>query len=144
MQPERSSAARPAARRRALDPRVDPRPRRIQLDQPLEQRRLLRVPARGPLVEVVMAVDEPGRREAAGSVDPRSLAAARGAGADRGDPIALDDDVPVLVDGAADGGDRAAFDDHDPDQYDLLVAPFIGALVDDARSPASRFSSDHH
>ena len=63
----------PGARRRPLDARIDPRPRRVELDQPLEERRLLRVPARGPLVEVVMAVDQPGRREAAGAVDSRPV-----------------------------------------------------------------------
>ena len=75
----RGRAARPQQRRqtracrRALDPRIDPRPRRIELDQPLEERRLLREPARGPLVEVVVAVDQPGRREAAARVDPRAF-----------------------------------------------------------------------
>ena len=122
MQPERSSAASPARAAARSMPRVDPRPRRVQLDEPLEQRRLLREPARGPLVEVVVAVDQPGRREAAGRVDPRAVAAARRAGPDGGDPVALDDDVPVLVDGAADGRDRAAFDDHGPDQYDRRTA----------------------
>ena len=63
----------PRACRRALDPGVDPRPGRVQLDQPFEQRRVLREPARRPLVEVVVAVDQAGRREAAGRVDPRAV-----------------------------------------------------------------------
>jgi hypothetical protein len=102
----------PGTRRRALDPRVDPRPRRIQLDQPLEERGVLGEPTRRPLVEVVVAVDQPRRGEAARAVDPRTVER-RLAGTDGRDPVALDDDVPVPVDGAADGGDRAALDDHE-------------------------------
>ena len=91
------SAAAPRARRapRRAPTRVDPRPHRIQLDQPLEQRRLLRQPARRVLVEVVVAVDQARRREAAAGVDPRPFAAARGPGPDGRDPVALDHDVPV-------------------------------------------------
>ena len=70
----------PGPRRRALDPLVDPRPDRVQLDEPLEQRRLLRQPARGPLVEVVVAVDQARRGEQPARVDPLALAARRGPG----------------------------------------------------------------
>ena len=111
MQPERSSAASPAraaARSIAL---VDPRPRRVQLDEPLEQRRLLREPARRPLVEVVVAVDQPGRGEAARARRCRVAVAGAPAGPDRDDPVALDDDVPVAVHGAGDRRDRAALED---------------------------------
>ena len=81
--------------------------------EPLEQRRLLAEPARGPLIQVVVAVDEPGRCEAAAAIDPAAFAARRRARADRDDPAALDHDVPVGVLGAGgvDGRDRAAFDD---------------------------------
>ena len=92
--PERSSAASPAraAARSMLG--VDPRPRRIELDEPLEQRRLLRQPARGPLVQVVVAVDQARRGQAAGGVD--ALAVAGGAPSPTDDdPVALEGDVPV-------------------------------------------------
>ena len=103
----------PGAGGGALDVAVDARPHGVELLQPLEQRRLLRHAARGPLVEVVVAVDEPrawrasrGRRCACPRRRccprrPRSIAAV------------LDDDVPVGVLGArgVDGGDRAALDD---------------------------------
>ena len=58
------------ARRGVDDRRVDVLPDRVERDEPLEQRRLLRVAARGVLVEVVVAVDEPGRGELAAAVDP--------------------------------------------------------------------------
>ena len=61
----------PGARRGALDPRVHARPHRIQLDEPLEQRRLLRQPAGRVLVEVVMAVDEARASRASRRVDLR-------------------------------------------------------------------------
>ena len=56
---------------------VDVRPHRVERDEPLEQRRLLREAAGGRLVEVVVAVDEPRRRQQAAAVDP---AAGRRAG----------------------------------------------------------------
>jgi hypothetical protein len=61
---------------------------------------------------VVVAVDQPGRGEAAGRVD--ALVGGRAAAlADRGDPPVVDDDVAVGVLGAGgvDGGDRAVVDD---------------------------------
>jgi hypothetical protein len=97
----------------ALDPRVEPGPRRVQLLQPLEQRRLLGQAARRPLVEVVVAVDQAGGGEAAGGVDPAAVRRGRAALADRLDPAVRDDDVAgaVLGAGRVDGGDRAALDD---------------------------------
>ena len=64
----------PGAGGRPLDLGVDVRPHRIELDEPLEQRRLLGEAARGPLVEVVVAVDEPRRGQAAAAVDARDVA----------------------------------------------------------------------
>ena len=105
----------PGAGGRRLDLGVDVRPHRIELDEPLEERRLLGEAARGPLVEVVVAVDEPGRGQAAAAVDARDVAVLRGrrALADRDDAVALDDEVAVAVLGAGgvDRGDRAALDD---------------------------------
>ena len=100
-----------AAGRGALDLAVDVRPHRVQLLQPLEQRRLLGEAAGRPLVQVVVAVDEAGRGEAAAAVDPRALCVRR-ASADGDDPVVLDHDVAVGVLGAGgvDGRDRAAFD----------------------------------
>ena len=95
MQPDRSSAASPAraaARSIAL---VDPRPDRVQLDEPLEQRRLLREPARRPLVEVVVAVDQARASRGSPCASIRGAVVAAPAGTDRRDPVALDDDVPV-------------------------------------------------
>ena len=98
---------------------VDQRPHRVELDQPLEQRRLLRESARGPLVEVVMAVDETGRRQVAAAVDPAGFGPThparpirRGSLTDSHDPLALDHDVPVAIlgPGRVDGRDCAAFD----------------------------------
>ena len=98
-----------------LDRGVDVRPDRIELLEPLEQRVVLREPARGPLVEVVVAVDEPGRGEQAAAVDPDLLLVARRrrAGADLVDEAVADDDVPVavLAAGVVDRRDRAALDD---------------------------------
>ena len=53
----------------ALDLLVDVRPHGVERLQPLEQRRLLGEAAGRPLVEVVVAVDEPGRGEHAAAVD---------------------------------------------------------------------------
>jgi len=102
------------ARGRPLDLVVDVRPHRIELDEPLEQRRLLSQPPRRPLIQVVVAVDEPRRREHAAPVDtPRVRRLRSRAVADGDDAIPVDDDVPIAVFGAGrvDGGDRAAFDD---------------------------------
>jgi hypothetical protein len=108
----------PGAGGRRLDLGVDVRPDRIELDEPLEERRLLGQAAGGPLVEVVVAVDEPGGGQAAARVDVAggwgsNSGLRRRALADRDDAIALDDEVTVAVLGAGgvDGGDRAAFDD---------------------------------
>ena len=63
---------------RVLGLGVDPRPHRVELDEPLEQRRLLRPGARQRLVQVVMGVDEPRRDDRAGR-GRRPLSAAGGA-----------------------------------------------------------------
>jgi hypothetical protein len=96
---------------------VDVLPDRVQRDEPLEQRGLLRVAARGPLVEVVVAVDQARGRQLAGGVDAadrgaRGLARRR-ALADRRDAAVLDDEVAVgdLAALVVDGGDRAVLDD---------------------------------
>ena len=114
----------PRARGRLLDRGVDVRPDRIELLQPLEQRVVLRQPARGPLVEVVVAVDEAGRGEHAAPVDADLVLVARGRGAraDLVDEAVADDDVAVRVLGAVavDGGDRAALD-HEPGHRDCAA-----------------------
>ena len=100
----------------ALDLLVDVGPHRVELLQPLEQRRLLGEPARGPLVEVVVAVDEAGRGEHAAAVDADvAVLPLRRAGADLVDEAVAHDDVAVGVLGrvGVDGGDRAAVD-HEP------------------------------
>jgi hypothetical protein len=98
----------------ALDARVDAGPGRVELLEPLEQRRLLGEAARGPLVEVVVAVDEARRGEAAARVDPPAgLAGRRGSLAHGLDPPVRDHDVALGVLGARriDRGDRALLDD---------------------------------
>jgi hypothetical protein len=96
----------------ALDVGVDPSPGRVQLLQPLEQRRLLGEPAGGPLVEVVVAVDEAGGGEAAASVDAAAVGVRR-TFAHGFDPPVRDHDVAVGVLRArgVDGGDRAVLED---------------------------------
>jgi hypothetical protein len=92
---------------------VDVRPHRVELDEPLEERRLLREAARGPLVEVVVAVDEPRRGQAAAAVDAAPFALRRRSLAHGDDAVVLDDEVAVAVlgPGSVDRGDRAAVDD---------------------------------
>ena len=95
---------------------VDLRPHGIEGGEPLEQRRVLGVTARGRLVEVVVAVDESGRgQHPARVVDARAVAQARGgrAVADGGDASVLADEMAVLDLAArvVDGRDRAALDD---------------------------------
>ena len=86
----------PGPRRRVLGLGVDPRPGRVELDEPLEQRRLLGSGARERLVEVVVGVDEAGRDESA--AEPRALVRVRlGAGPDRGDEAVLEEDPAVRV-----------------------------------------------
>ena len=63
---------------------VEPRPHRVQLDQPFEQRRVLRAGARERLVEVVVRVDEARCDERAAEVEP-ILARRLGASAHRRD-----------------------------------------------------------
>jgi hypothetical protein len=106
----------PGAAGGAFDVSVDLRPDGIELLQPLEQRRLLGEAARSPLVEVVVAVDQPRRGQAAAAVDAPALDGGRGAVAHGRDPAVLDHDVPVGVLGAGgvDRGDRAALDHERP------------------------------
>ena len=134
----RTAPARPGrrGRRRA-------RPRRrcrahigYELLQPLEQRRLLGEPARGPLVEVVVAVDE--ARAWRGSRGRRSGVAVVGGAAPA--PTAairpsVDDDVAVGVLGAGgvDRGDRAVLDDEPSSSR----APPAGRRRGSSRSPCS-------
>ena len=105
------------ARRGPLRLGVDPRPDGIELDEPLEQRRLLREPARDPLVQVVVGVDEPGGGEPAAAVDADHVAVARRArGRRRRRRAAVRDHqvaVRVLRARRVHRGDRAALDDGD-------------------------------
>jgi hypothetical protein len=102
----------------ALDLGIEVGPGGIQVLEPLEQRRLLRQSPRGPLVEVVVAVDQPRRGEAAAAVDADLVLAVRGRGGPRADGVdeaVADDEVAVGVLGAlgVDRGDGAALD-HQP------------------------------
>ena len=84
------------ARRRVLGLGVDPGPGRVELDEPLEQRRLLGPGARERLVEVVVGVDEAGRDDRA--AEPGALVRLRlRARPDRCDEAVLDEDPAVLV-----------------------------------------------
>ena len=79
---------------------VDARPGRVELDEPFEERRLLRAGARERLVEVVMRVDEARRDDRAGEVDAlvRLGLVAR---ADGCHEAVLDEDPAVRMLGAA-------------------------------------------
>ena len=82
--------------RRVLGLGVDPRPGRVELDEPLEQRRLLGAGARERLVEVVVGVDEAGRDDRA--AEPDALVRVRlRSRPDRRDEAVLDEDPAVLV-----------------------------------------------
>ncbi len=115
------------ARRRGgvCDLRVNARPDRVQLGQPVEQRRVRRVAASGPLVEVVVGVDQPRGDQAAGRIDAphRALLGRGGTGADRHDALTLDDDVAL-----AELGARVVDRDH-------------GAALDDGPAHACAFRS---
>src|SRR5215204_6964225 len=106
----------PGAGRRTLHVLVYERPCRVQVDEPLEERGLLREPAGGPLIEVVVAVHEPRRGKAPAPVDAqRPLAEVffrHVAPADGRNAIALDDEVAGGVLGAAGvyGGHGATLD----------------------------------
>ena len=94
------------ARCRVLRLCVDSGPGRVELDEPLEQRRLLCPGARERLVEVVVRVDEAGRDDRAAESHPfvslRLLADAH-----PHDEAVLDQDpaVRVLGSGVVDGED---------------------------------------
>ena len=93
---------------------VDPCPHRIERGQPLEERGIGGEPARHPLVEVVVGVDQAGGEQAARAVDhscARDLG--RGSLADGLDPVAHDDDVAVgqLGAGRVHGRDGTPLDD---------------------------------
>ena len=89
----------PVARGRVLRLRVEPRPDRVALDEPLEERPVLRAGARQVLPEVVVRVDEPGRDDGAAEVDPL-VGDGRLAGAGRGDEAVLESSQPSRVLGA--------------------------------------------
>ena len=89
----------PGARGRVLGLCVDTRPGRVELDEPFEERGLLRAGARERLVEVVVRVDEPRRDDGAGEVVP--LVGLRlGARADLGHEAVLEQNPAVRVLGA--------------------------------------------
>ena len=95
---------------------VQARPHGVERGEPLEERVVDREAAGQPLVEVVVGVDQPRGGQAAGAVDVRrpGQVAGRRPGADRGDPVALDDHVAagVLRAIGVHRRDRAALD-HD-------------------------------
>jgi hypothetical protein len=108
-----------AARRGADHLLVDPRPDRVEGDQPVEEVRLLRQPAGEPLVQVVVGVDQTGGDKAAARVDPLVDRGQRGRR-----PRAHLSDAPVrhhdmagrvLGAGTVHSGHRAALD-HQPHQ----------------------------
>ena len=104
MQPGEHQLGETGARRRVLRLGIDPGPGRVELDEPLEERRLLGPGARERLVEVVVRVDEAGCDERAAEAHPlvriRLIA-----GAHRRDEAVLDQDpaVRVLGSGLVDG-----------------------------------------
>src|SRR5665809_30281 len=85
------------ARRRPLHIHIDVRPYRIQLGQPLEEIRLLRTPAREPLIEMMVAIDQPRCGQATAAVDAPDTRLERGcsSAAHLDDGVALDDDVTI-------------------------------------------------
>ena len=105
MQPVRRQPPQRGSRRGPHDLLVDAGPHRVQRGEPLEQRGVDGQPAGGPLVQVLVGVDEAGGQHAAGAVDHAVGSPAYvircGTGSDRGDPVAVDDDVPGRVLGAA-------------------------------------------
>ena len=93
---------------------IDPRPHRVELHQPFEERVVRCTPPGEPLIEMVMGVDQPGRGQAAAAVDDvRPVVRRGGAGPDGDQHTVLDDNVAVgvLGPGRVDGGHRAALDD---------------------------------
>ena len=93
---------------------VEPAPDRVQRDQPFEEGVIGGEAARGPLVEVVMGVDQTGRDQAAGAVDAFVVVAVGCLPrADRRDAVVLEDDVArgVLGTRSVDRGDRGVLDD---------------------------------
>ena len=86
----------PGARGDVLQVGVEVRPHRVERGQPLEQRAVCGVAAREPLVQVMVGVDEAGRRQAAAAVDaPCPVDRRGGARADRGDPSPVTTTCPV-------------------------------------------------
>jgi hypothetical protein len=96
---------------------VDAGPHRVQRGEPLEQRGVDGQAAGGPLVEVLVGVDQTGGQQAAGAVEHAvgspAYSLGCGTGSDRRDPVAVDDHVPGRVLGArrVDGADRDRVDD---------------------------------
>ncbi len=101
----RGRAARPGQpgqRRRCRvqhDLLVDPRPDRVKLGQPLEQGRVHGPATRGPLIQVMVSVDQPRRRHAAGRIDdpPVGEIVRDLASGDGGDPVAVNGDVAAGI-----------------------------------------------
>ncbi len=93
------------------DPVVEAAPDRVERDQPLEERVVGGHAAGGPLVEVVVGVDQARGDQAAVGLDAFVELAGVHAFADFGDPVVLDDDVPARVFLAGDGGDRRVRDE---------------------------------
>jgi hypothetical protein len=90
-------------RGRGLDQlRVQAGPDRIQRGQPAEQGLVGRVAAGDPLVQVVMGVDQAGRGQQAGAVDPlgRGVVRRHRAGPDRRDPVPVEYQVSAGVFGS--------------------------------------------
>ena len=82
---------------------VDARPQRVERRQPVEEDRVLRVPAGQPLVQVVVGVDEARGDQASRRIDDLGAGAhvvRRAARTDRRDDAVVDDDMPRLVLGA--------------------------------------------
>ncbi len=94
---------------------VEAPPHRVERGQPLEERVVDGRAAGQPLVQVVVRVDQAGRRQATRPVDVRRVveAAGRRPGGDRHDPGIFDHDVPDRVLGAVavHGDHRAAVED---------------------------------
>ncbi len=104
--------AEPGGRRPLHDLGVHGRPHLVERREPLEQRGVLGDPLGGPLVEVVVGVDQAWGGQAAGAVDAGGAGDVRGgARAERGDAAVLDVDVPPADLGPHDRGDRDVLDE---------------------------------
>ena len=127
-----------AARGAVGDLLVDPGPDRVERGEPVEQDRVLREAAGRPLVEVVVAVDEAGRGQAAAAVDaPAALGqSGRRPAAEGRDDAAVDEDpaLGVLGAGRVDRRDRAALD------QERLAHPSAPSRAEASRTASRIFS----